>query len=142
VLPACSPMPLAGSPISARMALVDRALALNPSYARGWFISGLLRLLAGNPDRAIEDAKISLRLSPRARVGQPFNLTGAAHLVGQRFEEALPNLLFAVQEDPTFPEPYRHLAVCYVHMGRFDEACKRRSKNPSLKRPVSPVAPE
>ena len=24
----------------------------------------------------------------------------------------------------------------------YAEACKRRSKNPSLKRPVSPVAPE
>jgi TolB-like protein len=111
-----------GEDIGAMMALVDRALALNPSFARGWFLCGLLRLLAGNPDRAIEDANISLRLSPRARVGQPFNLIGAAHLVGQRFEEALPNLLFAIQEDPTFPEPYRHLAVCYAHMGRLDEA--------------------
>ena len=110
-----------GEDIGAMMALVDRALALNPSFARGWFISGLLRLFARNPDRAIEDANISLRLSPRARVGQPFNLIGAAHLLSRRFEEALPSLLFAIQEDPIFPEPYRHLAACYAHMGRLDE---------------------
>jgi hypothetical protein len=22
---------------------------------------------------------------------------------------------------PSFPEPYRHLAACYAHMGRLDE---------------------
>jgi TolB-like protein/class 3 adenylate cyclase len=110
-----------GEDIGAMMALVDRALALNPSFARGWFISGLLKLFAGHVDRAIENAGMSLRLSPRARVGQPFNLIGAAHLLSRRFEEALPSLLFAIQEDPIFPEPYRHLAACYAHMGRLDE---------------------
>ncbi len=111
-----------GEDIGAMMALVDRALALNPSFARGWFISGLLRLLAGQPDRTIEHAEISLRLSPRARVGRPSNVIGAAHLVSRRFDEALPNLLFAIQEDPTFPEPYRHLAACYALLGRLDDA--------------------
>jgi TolB-like protein len=111
-----------GEDIGAMMALVDRALALNPSFARGWFISGLLRLLAGQPDRTIEHAEISLRLSPRARVGRPSNVIGAAHLVSRRFDETLPNLLFAIQEDPTFPEPYRHIAACYALLGRLDDA--------------------
>jgi len=48
------------------MGLVDRALALNPSFARGWTISGLLRLFAGQSERAIEHAETALRLSPRA----------------------------------------------------------------------------
>ena len=47
------------------IALVDRALALNPSFARGWYISGVLRLWAGQPDLAIEHVETSLRLSPR-----------------------------------------------------------------------------
>jgi len=33
------------------------------------------------------------------------------------------------------------LAVAYAQT-TSDDGCKRRSKNPSLKRPVSPVAPE
>jgi hypothetical protein len=33
-----------GEDITAMMALADRALVLNPSYARGWHISGNLRL--------------------------------------------------------------------------------------------------
>jgi TolB-like protein len=56
------------------------------------------------------------------RVRITTQLIDAAHLLSQRFDEALPNLLFAIQEDPTFPEPYRYLAVCYAHMGRLDEA--------------------
>src|SRR5712671_3926476 len=39
-----------GEDIDAMMVLVDRALALNPGYARGWHISGFLRLWAGLTD--------------------------------------------------------------------------------------------
>jgi len=127
-----------GGDIGAVMGLADRALALNPSFARGWFISGLLKLFAGHVDRAIENAGMSVRLSPRARVGQPFNLIGAAHLISRRFDEALPNLLFAIQEDPTFPEPYRHLAACYAHMGRLDEAREIVTRLRSITRDVVP----
>ena len=34
----------------------------------------------------------------------------------------MPKLLLAIQEDPSFPNPYRHLAACYAHMGRLDDA--------------------
>lgn len=104
------------------MGLMDRALALNPSFARGWTISGLLRLFAGQSERAIEHAETALRLRPRARVGTTHGIIGTAHLVSLRFDEALPKLLLAIQEAPSFPTPYRWLASCYAHMGRLDEA--------------------
>jgi adenylate cyclase len=34
----------------------------------------------------------------------------------------VPKLLLGIQENPSFPEPYRVLAACYAHMGRLDEA--------------------
>jgi adenylate cyclase len=111
-----------GEDIGAMMALVDRALALNPSYARGWFMSGVLRLRAGQPDTAIEHVDAALRLSPRARVGPSLLVIGAAHFLSRRFDEAVPKLLLAIQEDPSAPQPYRFLAACYAHMGRLDEA--------------------
>jgi len=104
------------------MGLVTRALTLSPNYARGWFISGLLRLWAGQPDTAIEHIEASARLSPRARVGPALLNIGAAHLFARRFTEAVPKLLLAIQEDPTLPNPYRYLAACYAHMDRLDEA--------------------
>jgi adenylate cyclase len=60
-----------GEDIGAMIGLVDRALVLNPSFARGWNLSGVLRLWAGQPDLAIEHLEILLRLSPRERMGQP-----------------------------------------------------------------------
>jgi len=111
-----------GEDIGSLIGLVDRALALNPSYARGWHISGILRIWADQPDIAIEHLEASLRLSPRARIGTSLSAIGHAHFVGRRFAEAVPKLLLAIQEDPSFPTPYRFLAACYAHMGRRDDA--------------------
>jgi len=47
---------------------------------------------------------------------------GAAHFFSRRFDEAAPKLLLAIQEDPSFRQPYRYLAACYAHMGRLDDA--------------------
>ena len=111
-----------GEDIGTMMAMVDRALALNPNFARGWYISSTLRLFAGQLDVAIEHAEVSLRLSPRARIGTPLITIGAAHLVSRQFDDAVPKLLLAIQEDPSFPDPYHYLAACYAHMGKLDRA--------------------
>jgi adenylate cyclase len=108
--------------IGAMMGLVDRALALNPNYARGWHLSGVLRLWAGQPDIAIEHAETSLCLSPRARIGTTLLTVGVAHFLSLRFDEAVPKLLLSIQEDPSFPEPYRYLAASYARIGRLDQA--------------------
>jgi TolB-like protein len=111
-----------GEDIGTMMVLIDRALALNPTFARGWFYSGRIRLMAGQPDLAIEHVETSLRLSPRSRVGFPFSVIGQAHFVSRRYDKAVPNLLLAIQDEPSFPPAYRNLAACYAHMGRLDEA--------------------
>jgi TolB-like protein len=111
-----------GEDIGTMMALADHALALNPSSARGWYHSGFLSLMAGKPDRAIELAEVSLRLSPRARIGAVHTLIGASHFLSRRFDEAVVKLLLALEETPNFPVAYRYLAACYAHMGRLDEA--------------------
>ncbi len=111
-----------GDEIGTMIGLVDRALALNPNYARGWSISGLLRLWAGEPDIAIDHVDVALRLSPRARVGPSLLILGGAHFFSRRFDEAAPKLLLGIQDDPSFPIAYQILAACYAHMGRLDEA--------------------
>ena len=138
IVNAAGPLAFFGDDIGAMMGLVDRALALNPSFARGWNNSGLLSLFAGQPERAIEHAETALRLSPRARVGTTVGIIGTAHLVSRRFEEALPKLLLAIQEAPAFPVSYRWLASCYAHMGRLDEA---RDVVKRLRAPTPVVVP-
>src|ERR1700737_699844 len=111
-----------GEEIGAMMALVDRALTLNPSFSRGWFLGGVLRLWAGQPDLAIEHAETALRLSPRERTGTPLSLIGEAHFFKREFAEAASKLLQSIQENPGYPHSYRVLAACYAQMGRLDEA--------------------
>jgi TolB-like protein len=111
-----------GEDVGAMIGLVDRALALNPSFARGWFVSGLLRLLAGQYDLAIEHVETSLRLSPRERMGNPLSVMGRAYFFKRRFNEAAAKLLLSIQDHPGFLPSYRALAACYAHMGRIDEA--------------------
>jgi len=111
-----------GEDIDAMTALVDRALAFNPSYARGWHISGFLRLWAGQTDLAIEHAGLALRLSPRAQARLTSLLIGYALFFSRRFEEAVPRLRVAIEDSPVFPTPYRFLAACYAQMGLLAEA--------------------
>jgi adenylate cyclase len=93
---------LFGEDIGAMIGLVDRALALNPSFARGWDVSGNLRVFAGQHDLAIEHAETALRLSPRERTGVPF-VIGLAHFFKHRFDQAASKLLLAIQDHPGFP---------------------------------------
>jgi TolB-like protein len=111
-----------GENIGAMIGLVDRALALNPSFARGWYASGLLRGWGGQPDLAIEHIETSLRLSPRERMGTPLSVMGMAYFLKCRFDDAASNLLLSIQDHPGHSVSYRYLAACYAHMGRLDEA--------------------
>ena len=111
-----------GEDIGVAVGLIDRCLALNPSYARAWHWSGLLRVFAGQPERALDDFQNYLRLSPRDRVTGYMNSIGEAYFFCRRFDEAAAHLLGSLERAPGFPITYRVLASCYAHMGRLDEA--------------------
>jgi adenylate cyclase len=111
-----------GEDIAAMIGLVDRALALNPSFARGWNLSGIIRIFAGQHDLAIDHIETSLRLSPRDAMGARLSQIGLAHFFMRRFGQAVSMLLLSIQHQPGFPPSYRTLASCYAHMGRLDEA--------------------
>jgi adenylate cyclase len=111
-----------GEDIDASTELIDRALALNPSFARGLVISGWLRLWAGQSDLAISHLETSLRLSPHARRSGTFMAIGVAHFFARRYEEARAMLLRSLQQHSGWAPSYRFLAACYAHLGRLDEA--------------------
>jgi adenylate cyclase len=56
-----------GEDIGAMIALVDRALALNPSFARGWHCSGMLRTRAATGPRDRAPRGLAASQSPRPR---------------------------------------------------------------------------
>jgi len=103
--------------------LIDRSLALNPGSAKGWAISGWIRVTAGDTDRAIQDFAKAERLDPRSPT-HPFNLTGVgiAHFLAHRLDEAASMLLASMQLLPSYVTNYYYLASCYAHMGRHGDA--------------------
>ena len=113
-----------GDDITAMIDLADRAVSLNPSYARGWYLSGLLRLEAGQPDQAIELIEKALRLSPREGMGTPMMLSviGRAQFYKKQFDLASQNFMLCLRQSPGSPWRYRFLAASYAHQGRLQEA--------------------
>jgi adenylate cyclase len=111
-----------GEDIDAALALIDRALSLNPSFAHAWYWSGWLRLFASNADLAIQHFETSMRLNPRGQRGFHLSGIGMAHFLNRRFDEALAVLRVSLEEVPIFTPTYRSLAACYAHMGRLEEA--------------------
>ncbi|HVJ53955.1 MAG TPA: hypothetical protein VM689_15915 [Aliidongia sp.] len=71
------------------IALLDRAVALNPNLAAAWFLGGFLRVWHGETESAIEHFAHAMRLSPldpemyRMQAGM-----AAAHLFAGRFDAA------------------------------------------------------
>jgi adenylate cyclase len=111
-----------GEDLGAMMTMIDRALALNPSSALGWFFSGQIRRWAGELDTAIAHGETALRLNPRGQTHWALYLIGSALASSRRFDEAIPKLLGSIQNDESAAAPYRWLVACYAHMGRLEEA--------------------
>jgi TolB-like protein/class 3 adenylate cyclase len=129
-----------GEDIDAALALIDRALVLNPSFAYAWYWSGWLRLFAGQADLAIKHFETSMRLNPRSQRGFHLAGIGFAHFLNHRFEDALAVLRVSLEEVPAFTPAYRTLAACYAHMGRLDEARLILKRLAALTPVVAPTA--
>jgi len=129
-----------GEDIDAALALIDRALALNPSFAYGWYRSGWVRLFAGQLDLAIQHFETSMGLNPRSQRGFHLAGIGMAHFLVHRFADAVAVLRVSIEELPTFTPTYRTLAAFYAHMGRRAEAREIIKRLASLTPVVVPTA--
>ena len=95
-----------GGDLDSCIALLDRALVLNPNLASAWFLGGFLRVWHGEPDGAIEHFARAMRLSPldpemyRMQAG-----TALAHLFAGRFDTASSWAEKASRDLPSFLIP-------------------------------------
>lgn len=110
------------------IALLDRAVMLNPNLAAAWFLGGFLRVWHGEPDAAIEHFARAMRLSPldpemyRMQAGMAI-----AHLFAGRFDTASSWAEKAFRDLPSFLIPASIIAASHALAGRTDEA--RRAMN-------------
>src|SRR5919109_2414233 len=113
---------LAGD-LNGGIALIDRALVLNPNLASAWFLGGFLRVWHGEPDAAIEHFARAMRLSPldpemyRMHAGMAI-----AHLFAGRFDTASSWAEKAFRDLPSFLIPASIIAASHALAGRTDQA--------------------
>jgi adenylate cyclase len=103
--------------------LLERAVALDPNCAWAWSRLGWIENYTDQPDNAIRNFELALRLSPI----DPMNFNnytgmGAAHYVRQECDEAVLFYRRALQERPNAKWIYRDLAGSLVAAGRIEEA--------------------
>ncbi len=110
------------------IALVDRALALDPNLAAAWFLGGFLRTERGDPDSAIGYFSRAMRFSPldpemfRMQAGMAL-----AHLFAGRFDAAVSWAEKAYRELPSFLMVVGIIAASHAHAGRSVEAQRAMS---------------
>lgn len=107
------------------IALIDRALVLNPNLAAAWFLGGFLRVWYGDPDIAVEHFARAMRLSPldpemyRMQAGMAI-----AHLFAGRFDTASSWAEKAFRNLPSFLMVVSIIAASHALAGRREEASR------------------
>ena len=113
---------LAGD-VEGAIALVDKALVLNPNLAAAWFLGGFLRTERGDPDEAIEFFTRAMRFSPldpemfRIQAGMALS-----HLFAGRFDMASSWAEQSFRQLPTFLAVVAIIAASHALAGRMEQA--------------------
>ncbi len=124
--------------LDAGIALLDRAVMLNPNLAAAWFLGGFLRVWLGEPDNAIAHFERAMRFSPldpetyRMQAGM-----AAAHLFAGRFDDASAWAEKASRDLPSFLMVVGVIAASHALAGRIDEGRRAmdrlRALDPTLR---------
>jgi tetratricopeptide (TPR) repeat protein len=103
--------------------LIDKAVALNPNFAAGWFLGGFLQIWRGEHDDAIKRFERAMHLNPldpemfRMHAG-----VAIVHLLAGRFDDASSTAEKAFRDFPGFLIVVATMAASHALAGRADEA--------------------
>jgi tetratricopeptide (TPR) repeat protein len=116
------------------MAMINRALSLNPNLVTAWFLGGWVRLINGETDAAIEHFAHAERLSPF----DPF-IWGVqagianAHFCAGRDDKALSAAEHCLRDMPNYLPALRIVAASSAFTGAKDRARKAMARIRELK---------
>ncbi|OYU13905.1 MAG: CadC-family transcriptional regulator [Alphaproteobacteria bacterium PA4] len=112
-----------GDNLKTLIAHVDRATTLNPGSALAWATSGWIRLIFGDPARAVSEFRTAMRLDPISSE-RPAQQTGLA--IGQfcdgQFDDAIALASEAVQRKPGLQVNHVVLAASHAMLGQDADA--------------------
>jgi adenylate cyclase len=99
----------------------QRAIALDPNSASGYFLLAVDQAFAGKPEDAIKSVNQAMRLDPRNRDLYLVTVAWSYNLMG-RYAEAVPLLKRHLARYPNQIAAHYNLAVAYAELGQMDEA--------------------
>jgi TolB-like protein/Tfp pilus assembly protein PilF len=113
---------VSGGDFEGGIALIDRALSLNPNSANAWRVSGLVRAYLGDTQTAIAHLERSARLSPLDAFAFLWSMGFMlAHFMAGRYEEASAWCDKTLHEAADHPPALRMKAATCGLLGRLDE---------------------
>jgi TolB-like protein len=111
------------------MALVDKALLLNPNLAVAWQRSGWIRVYAGDCDAAIEHVRRAMRLNPLDPLMHlAYSAMGFGYFLLGKLDEASAWAERALHLQPSWPPALRVLAGSNALAGREQETQQAMSR--------------
>jgi adenylate cyclase len=105
------------------LAEADRAVALSPNLASGYFQRGTALIYSGRPQEGLKDLQTSLRLEPRGS-----DLVRSLHnevmglYFSRAYEKAVEVAQYLIRSFPEYPPGYRWLAAAYGQLGCVEGA--------------------
>jgi TolB-like protein len=111
--------------VDGSIALLDRALVLNPNLVSAWFLGGFLRVWHGEPESAIEYFEQAMRLSPRDPEMYRMQAgVATAHMFAGRLDAASSWAEKAYRNLPSFLMVVAIIAASHALAGRLDQASR------------------
>ena len=105
------------------LAILARAIKLNPNSAQTLSITGWVYVHCCDPEPAIDVFQRAVRLSPLDQeMGLMLWGIGVAHLIAGRNEQSLTFLHDTIREMPNYPMPNLSLILAFVRLNRLGEA--------------------
>jgi hypothetical protein len=120
------------------VALLDRALLLNPNLAMAWHWGGYVKIWLGEPNAGLERLARAIRLSPLdQRMPQIQSAAAHAHFMAGRYDEASQWAAMALRDAPDLQPGLRIIAASKALAGRLEPAqtavARLRQINPALR---------
>ncbi len=111
------------------VALIDKALVLNPNLAAAWYCSGWVRVYSGEPELAIQHCARAMRLSPFDPLASRLQAaTATAHFLLGQYDEATAWGEKSLQEQPMYLSALQVSTASHALAGRAIEAQRMLSR--------------
>jgi tetratricopeptide (TPR) repeat protein len=99
----------------------QRAIEISPNYADAYGLLAFINNHQGNPQQAIASITKGMDLNPYYTYEYLYIL-GRAHYLAGDYQEAIENLMKALEKNETVPAPRVYLIASYVKQGLIDDA--------------------